>query len=347
MLRPCFMLFALLAAVLTTCPAWAGPADGKLDIYWVDVEGGAATLVVTPAGESILIDTGNAGVRDPQRIVHAATQVAGVKQIDHLIITHYHGDHYGGATTLATLMPIGIVHDNGVFDGMPNNPGKPYFELPCKKRVVVEPGQALDLKQREGSPAVKFTFLGARKEFVDIGADAPANEEACALHRPKDRDGSDNANSVVMLLEFGSFRFFDSGDLTWTQEHRLFCPKNPVGQVDVYQVAHHGLSSSNNPVVLHSLEPRVAIMNNGHRKGCEPEVFATLKETPSLQAIYQLHKNLRPDGAMNNVADEYIANAEQECAGDHVELHVSSDAGSYNVKIPANGHERKFETKKQ
>ena len=87
---------------------------GTLDVYWVDVEGGAATLVVTPAGESLLVDTGNPGTRDAGRIHHVATKVAGLKKIDHLITTHFHGDHYGGAAMLANLMPIGVVNDNGI-----------------------------------------------------------------------------------------------------------------------------------------------------------------------------------------------------------------------------------------
>src|SRR5262249_21783124 len=156
--------------------------------------------------------------------------------------------------------------------------------------------------------------------------EAPAsldeNAKICANAKEKNRDGSDNANSVVLLIEYGPFRLFDAGDLTWNQETRLVCPKNLVGQVDVYQVTHHGLDASNNPLVVQSLEPRVAIMNNGTTKGGMPEVFATLKEQKSIEAIYQVHKNLRPDGATNNVADEYIANQEAACEGNAIHLSV-------------------------
>ena len=163
----------------------------------------------------------------------------------------------------------------------------------------------------------------------------------------KDRDGSDNANSVVTLLSFGPFRLFDAGDLTWNREHDLVCPKNLVGEVDVYQVTHHGLDSSNNPLVLRSIKPTVAIMNNGATKGCLPEVFTTLKETTSLQAIYQVHKNMRPDGAMHNVADEFIANqgAEKDCQGNHIQLSVDPTGKTYVVRIPANKHEKQFESR--
>jgi beta-lactamase superfamily II metal-dependent hydrolase len=337
-------------AVLTLAlirSASAGGADGRLDVYWIDVEGGAATLLVTPAGESILIDTGNPGFRDPDRIVRTATDVAKIRRIDHLIITHYHLDHFGGAATLATLIPIVSVHDNGHFEAMPDDPGKEYFGFKCEKRTVIQPGDQLQLKQSDSGPAISMRCLGARQTFIAAPENAASNSEICAGHRPKDRDGSDNANSVIMLLNFGGFRFFDAGDLTWNQEERLVCPVNLVGVVDVYQVTHHGLDSSNNPVVLRSLQPTVAVMNNGTEKGCLPEVFANLKETSSLSAIYQLHKNLRPDGSVNNVADEYIANLKADCDGNYVHMSVAADAKSFTVSIPANGHEKTYTTKEQ
>lgn len=337
------LTFSIASSVL------AGPADKRLDVYWVDVEGGAATLIVTPAGESVLIDSGNPGRRDPERIVKVAAEVAGLKQIDHLVITHYHGDHYGGAITLADLLPIRNLYDNGQFENMPDNPGKAYFDLQAEKKHVVQPGADLPLKQAGGdqAPRLSFTFLGGRTQFIDPPADAPENSTVCADAREKERDGSDNANSVVMVVGFGDWRFYDAGDLTWSQEARLVCPKNVVGQVDVYQVTHHGLDSSNNPLVLRSLLPRVAVMNNGVTKGCLPEVFANLKDTPSLEAVYQVHKNLRPDGATNNVPDEYIANLEMACKGNYIKLSVASDAKSYTVSIPANGHTRTFETREK
>ena len=322
-----------------------------MDIYWVDVEGGAATLIVTPTGESVMIDTGNPGFRDPQRIVKVATEIAGLRRLDHLITTHYHGDHFGGAATVANLLPIGILYDNGEFAGMPDQPSKEYREFKCDRRVVINPGDKVPLKQLEGgkSPRLSLVCLGTRQKFIQPTDQSADNASVCAEARMKERDGSDNANSVVTLLEFGPFRFFDAGDLTWNREHDLVCPKNLVGQVDVYQVTHHGLDSSNNPLVLRSLKPSVAVMNNGHTKGCLPEVFTNLKETSSLQAIYQLHKNLRPDGSTHNVADEYIANKEDDknCKGNHVQLSVDPDGKSYVVRIPANQHERKFETAKR
>jgi beta-lactamase superfamily II metal-dependent hydrolase len=332
-----------------TFPCWASAADGRLDIYWIDVEGGASTLLVTPADESILIDSGNPGRRDPNRIVHVATQVAKLRKIDHLITTHYHRDHVGGASLLATLMPVGVVYDNGRFAEMPNDPGEEYFSLACDRRQVINPGDELDLKQLAGAPEISLRCLGTRQTFVPAAPSSQANEAICATCQPKDRDGSDNANSVVSIVQFGSFRFFDGGDLTWNQEMKLVCPHDLIGPVDVYQVTHHGLDSSNNPVVLQTIQPRVAVMNNGDTKGCLPDVYANLVSTPSIERIFQMHKNLRPDGALNNVEDQYIANREStdQCEGHYIHLSVSPDSLQYSVSIPANEITETFETRKK
>lgn len=341
-------LYAVLVSLFPQL-IFADGRDGRLDIYWIDTEGGAATLLVSPRHETLLIDSGNPGVRDPKRIVEVVTQVAGARQIDHYITTHYHRDHFGGAESLSQLLPIKVVHDNGTFAEMPDDPGRGYFEFPCERRDVVDPGETLELTAAdgEGHLPVVVRFLAARQQFVTPEAGEAENTAICAGSRPKDRDGSDNANSIVMRIDFGAFRFFDAGDLTWNQEARLVCPVNLVGLVDVYQVTHHGLDASNNPLVLASLRPKVAIMNNGHEKGCSPEVFANLKETRSIEAIYQVHKNLRPDGSTNNVTDEYIANhqAGEVCEGHHIKLSVAKDGGTYTVSIPATGHERTFTTR--
>jgi len=315
-----------------------------LDIYWVDVEGGGATLICTPAGESILIDSGNPGQRDAQRIAKVATEVAGLRRIDHLVTTHYHRDHFGGAMMLAKLMPIGIVHDNGKFDNMPDDPGPAYWDLPCAGRRVINPGDAVRLKQTEGK-TISLRCLGTRKTFVDADSGDPDNATVCGTHRPKERDGSDNANSIALLLEFEGFRFIDNGDLTWNQEFKLVCPKNMIGEVDVYQVTHHGLDSSNNPVVLNSVKPTVTVMNNGVTKGCHPGVFANLKACKSIQGMYQLHKNMRPDGSVNNAPDEYIANHAEECKANFVKLSVDESGTEYTVSITANKHSRTYKTK--
>jgi competence protein ComEC len=339
-----FLSTLLLVACVT--PAISGESDKKLDIYWIDTEGGAATLLVTPTGETILIDAGNPGRRDVDRIVKTITEIAGRKQVDHLVTTHYHSDHFGGAIELSKVLPIKHLWNNGEFEGLRDHPGKAYFELKADTKHVINPGDTIPVKQLpNGSPELSIRCLGTRQTFITAPAGASENATVCATARDKDRDGSDNANSVVLLIQFGGFKFYDAGDLTWNMEKKLVCPHNLVGKVDVYQVTHHGLDASNNPLVLQTIEPRVAIMNNGTTKGCAPEVFANLQETKSLQGIYQVHKNLRPDGEKNNVADEFIANKEKDCQGHHIRLSVSPDTKSYTVAIPANKHEKKFQTR--
>lgn len=345
--RPILMLLSACAVVVFSQSfSLAGKSDKKLDVYWVDVEGGAATLIVTPSGESILIDTGNPGRRDPNRIFDVAARIAGLRKIDHLIVTHYHGDHFGGAAALSSILPIGILHDNGTFPEGKERPNEEYLNFKCDQRSVIEPGQQIELHQSENDAAAKVSLkcLAARQKFP-AEESGTKNEALCAEFAPKDRDGSDNANSIVVLLSLGDFQLFDAGDLTWNIEHQLVCPNNRVGIVDVYQVTHHGLESSNNPVLVKSLQPTVAVMNNGTTKGCDPEVFATLKGIASIEAIYQLHKNLRPDGSVNNTSDEYIANHDEKCEGAYVHLAVEPDGKSYTISIPARNHSRTYQTK--
>ena len=185
--------------------------------------------------------------------------------------------------------------------------------------------------------------LAARQQTIDAPAGAMPNP-LCTDPKHKARDLSDNANSIVQLLSFGDFKFFDGGDLTWNVELKLVCPINLVGTVDVYQSGHHGLDQSNHPLLVASLAPTVAIINNGPKKGCEPQTFATLKGTPSIKGLYQLHRNIRPDGDVNNVADKTcIANEDEKCDGNWVKLSVDPAAKTYTVTIPATKHEKIYE----
>lgn len=336
--------FGVLCGFLIPPQARSAEPTG-LRIIWIDVEGGAATLLITPQGESILIDAGNPGFRDADRITKAAG-AAGLKKIDHFVNTHYHSDHFGGAAALAKVMPIGVVHDNGEWPELKEKPDRTYREFACDKRVQLTPGEDFELlkKPQNGELGVRIHCIGTRQEFEPVAETVAVNAD-CASAKSKDRDGSDNANSVVLLVEYGPFRFFDAGDLTWNVEQNVVCPKNRVGKVDVYQVTHHGLDASNNPLVVKALEPTVAIMNNGTTKGGAPEVFETLKSTKSVAAIYQVHKNLRPDGSVNNSPDEYIANKEKECAANPIHLEVALDGKSFAVSIPANGHRKEYKTR--
>ena len=319
------------------------PAGRPLDIYWVDVEGGAATLIVTPAGQSVLIDSGFPGDRDAGRIFKVATEAAGLKQIDHLITTHYHQDHFGGAATLASLIPIRHVHDNGLFKEGWEKPSREYLDFDAETRTVLSPGDALPLSQH-GPAALRLQCLAARQKFIDPPPGVPPNED-CSTARRQRPDYTDNANSIVLLLTFGDFRFYDGGDLTWNNELKLVCPVNLLPQVDVFQVTHHGQATSNPPELIRALSPTVAVMNNGPRKGGQPPTFATLKAAPSLQAVYQLHRNIKPGEEHANVENEYIANVEEQCQANYIKLSVAPDAASYTITIPAKGHRRTFQTR--
>ncbi|HAV62385.1 MAG TPA: hypothetical protein DCY13_08490 [Verrucomicrobiales bacterium] len=329
----------------------ADEKSGTLDVYWVDVEGGAGTLIVTPAGETILIDTGMPGGRDPGRIHRTATEIAGRTQIDHLVTTHFHLDHFGGAAEIAQKMPIHHVWDNGVPDKNPDgNPNdtrfpimiKPYKEMAARERHVIAPDVELPLRQ-SGSTPFSIRCVAAMEKVSSRVVREPGVVD-CASVPAKTPDTSDNRNSVALLVSFGDFRFFVGGDMTWNTEATLVCPVDRVGVVDVFQVTHHGLDQSNNPLLVRSLAPTVSVMSNGTTKGCGAETFATLKGTDSVEAMYQIHRNLRADSE-NNTAAEYIANHEKECAANHIQMSVAPDGKTYSLAIPATGHSRQFSTR--
>lgn len=347
---PLALLWVL--ALVSAQPCLAGPSDQTLDIYWIDVEGGGATLIVTPQGQSVLIDAGNPGVRDSGRIHKVATQMAGLKRIDHLVTTHLHLDHFGGAAELSALMPIGTVWNNGIPETSPdNNPNdtrwritiKPYAEFKAEERKVIHPGDTLPLTPPKNGTALSLRCFAAKQQFIAVPENASPNP-SCSLSKPKDKDTSDNANSIALVLGFGPFRFFDGGDLSWNIESALVCPVNRVGEVDVFQVNHHGLDQSNNPILVHSLAPTVSVMNNGSKKGTEPETVATLASVPSIKARYQLHKNVRPDKA-NSAPDDFIANVDADCKGQPIKLSVSPAGDTYTISIPSTGHAQTYATR--
>jgi beta-lactamase superfamily II metal-dependent hydrolase len=236
---------ALIAAVAVSL--LSAQARRTLDIYVVDVEGGNATLFVSPSGESLLIDTGNGGagaVRDAERILAAAKDAA-LTQIDHLITTHYHGDHYGAMTEVAARVPIRHFIDHGPnVQPNPNVDGflqKEYATLHGGARhTVVKPGDRIAIAGLE----TRIVTSAGQVLQTALPGGGGANPY-CAASKPQAPDASENAQSVGVHLTFGRFRTVMLGDLTWNKELDLMCPANRLGPVDLYLVSHHGQPSSN------------------------------------------------------------------------------------------------------
>jgi competence protein ComEC len=339
------LLAAALAAVVSASPQ---AADRGLEIEWIDVVGGAATLIVTPAGESVLIDTGWPGndSRDAKRI-KAALERHGLTQIDHLVITHYHTDHYGGVPQLAALVPIKHFYDHGPMSALSEDAKFPemyaaYRAAAKDTTTTLKPGSAITLKAGRG-PKLTLTVVAAGGDAIG-GGETPQNP-ACATAKALDDDPTDNARSVAMVLRYGAFDFYDGGDLTWNIEAKLACPVDRVGAIDLYQVTHHGQDISNNPVLLATLKPTVAVMNNGPRKGGGAETFRRLKALPSLQGLFAIHKNVAT-GPDVNAAPENTANLETAAdAGLGFLAVVDAAAKQFTITNARTGEARTFAVK--
>lgn len=329
--------------LLTLCFSISTVCFGKekpLEIYFVDVEGGQATLIVAPSGESMLIDTGYPGFggRDSGRIV-AAARGAGLKKLDYMLITHYHLDHVGGVPEIAGLIPIGTFVDHG-----PSfETGKDadalfaaYTSAAAKgRRLVVKPGDKVPIK---GIDVEVLTAAGDAIRTPLAGAGQP--NPLCSDAKPMDEDKSENARSLGTLIRYGKFRMIDLGDLTWNKELELACPVNRIGEVDVYLTTHHGLSNSGPAPLVHALAPRVAIMNNGPRKGGHASAWKIVRTSPGLEDLWQVHYAVEA-GKEHNAPEEFIANPEEKCEGKAVKLTAYSD-GSFVFTNTRTGFSKQY-----
>ena len=333
----------LLAAVgtLTLAPTLARALARTLDIYFIDVEGGQSTLIVTPSGESLLIDTGFPGdgtfaskpgnpaqARDPQRIL-AAARDAGITRIDYLLLTHFHADHDGGVVELAQLLPIGTFIDHAppfaaAEVGVPGTLAMydAYAALRATGRHLQPAvGDRLPLK------GVEVTVVASEGKTLRTPlAPAGAANSACVGTGVPAQDSIENTRSTGVRLSYGQFRFLDVGDLSGAPLFALTCPRNLVGEADVYLVAHHGGSDASDSATYRAVNPRVAIVNNGARKGGAAETLATLARFASIDT-WQLHRSEAP-GA-ENVADARLANRDETT---HAWIKLSAqDDGSFTV----------------
>jgi competence protein ComEC len=331
---------AVLALLLTAIGAGVrGQSARTLDIYAIDVEGGQATLVVSPSGESMLIDAGWPGFegRDADRIAATAKQ-AGLSRIDYLVVSHYHRDHVGGVPELIRRMPVRNFVDHGasveqdaaaaaLFDGY----------VAARKtgtHLQVEAGDAIPI----GGIDVRVVAADGQLLTRAIG-DGGRPNPLCHQFTARDADASENARSVGLAIAHGQFRLLDLSDLTWNKERDLVCPNNVLGTFDVYVSTHHGMDASGPAVLVHAIRPRVAVMNNGARKGGTRQAWRIMRDAPGLQDLWQLH--LAADsGPEFNSPEPYLANVDESTAHG---LKVSAQAdGSFAVTNARTGQTKRY-----
>lgn len=346
-----FGLAVILTVVVGGCKRLENHSGGTgkpLDIYFMDMMGGASTLIVTPMDESVLIDTGSLEPmhRDADRI-HKACMDAGLKQIDYLVTTHFDTDHYGGILELSKRIYIKCFIDN---DTPPKDITKrqryqelnPLYEEATKgKTQLLRAGEDIPLKNdANGKIAqIKLHCVASQKKVEGFDGDVDAPVEGVEMAWA---DTSNNAGSIALVLTYGDFKFFAGGDITLNVEHHLAHPVNRIGKVDLYQVTHHGLDRSNNPVLLMALSPTVCVAMNGPRKGIQPRTFGVLKELPSVKAIYQIHYNTQYGDAGNTEAD-FIANRNDPNQGQYIKASVYPEKGIFSVRFGPDGAPKTYQ----
>lgn len=325
-------LFYLLLLAISIFVETGFAADKPLQIYFADVEGGQATLFVTPTGQSLLIDTGWPGHnnRDAQRIVALAKQ-AGVAKIDYVIITHFHEDHVGGVPQLAAMIPIGTFIDHGenretsnpdvvkLYDNYKNELARGGY-----KHIVAKPGDKLPIQ------GIDATVVSADGNLIaEPLSGAGGQNSACAGEKQAPADQTENARSVGTEINFGKVRILDLGDLTKDKEFPLMCPVNKLGHIDIYVVSHHGWEQSGTPEFVHGIHPEVAIMDNGAKKGGSPSSWDVIHSSPGLEGLWQLHYS-EEGAAAHNTQPEYIANVQGPDDGNYLKLTAWPD-GKFEV----------------
>ncbi len=318
----CVFLYSALGKAATAHSSTSPAGQKTLQVYFVDVEGGQATLFVTPKGESLLIDTGWPGNdgRDAERITKAVKE-AGIRKIDFVLITHFHNDHVGGAPQLAARIPITTFIDHGENRESSDQPTVQVWQAYQKllssgkyKRIVAKPGMALPIHGMR-TQVISSDAALISSPLSGAGQDNPG----CQGAEQYPVDQTENLRSLGILVTFGKLRILDLGDLTRDQEMKLMCPKNRIGKVDVYIVSHHGWYQSGSPTFINGIAPRVAIMDNGAKKGGTPSAWDILERAPGLEDLWQLHYS-DEGGAQHNVATEFIANPEGPDSGHYLKL---------------------------
>jgi beta-lactamase superfamily II metal-dependent hydrolase len=337
-------LLCIIATITVAIGLHAQAVGGnKLRVYFIDVEGGQSTLFVTPAGKSLLIDTGwpDNNFRDADRIV-AAAKSAGVSRIDYVLITHYHDDHVGGVPQLVQRIPVDafIVHGpNRELDHGVTERGYAAFQKVLAntkaKEIVAKPGDRLPI---QGMDVTVISADGKVIQKALPGAGEP--NSYCKQSEIRPPDQTENARSLGVLIRFGNLKILDLGDLTWDKERDLMCPDNRLGKVDVLIVSHHGWYQSSSPALVDAIHARVAIMDNGAKKGGSIPVLDTVRNAPGIEALWQLHYS-DEGGAAHNTQSEYIANLDGPDAGHDIEVTAAPD-GSFTVHNGRTGFDKHY-----
>jgi len=315
---PASQLFFL--AVLCALPVRAART---LELYFIDVEGGQATLVVAPSGQSLLIDAGSSGFngRDSGRILSAAKD-AGIKHIDYLLITDFQPDHVGGVPNLLQRLPVMTFLDSGKSIDYPTEYSA---SLAKGKHSMVAAGDQIPLKDLD------VTLVAAAGKVLDRRG---ATNPYCAGVQTR---SGENTESTGVVIQFGKFRFADLGDLNWNQELSLLCPANRAGKIDLYLTTRSGGESSS---AIWAMAPRVAIMNNGPRKGGNPAGWKNVMASPGLEDMWQLHFALA-NGKEANAPDTLIANLNENCEGKALKVSATAD-GAFTVMNTRNKFSRSY-----
>ena len=326
-MRP-FATWIVLLALIPDGPVARIQAQAPSARPWtlfIDVEGGQATLVVSPTGESMLVDAGWAGFegRDATRIP-AAMDPARVSRIDYMLVTHYHADHVGGVAPLASQVPLARSSIAGPRSKTARI--RVYDVLEARKKVRTYRPRLRRHDSCRRTQGNRRPSAGETIKTALPGAGQP--NPLCAEYKPQPVDSSENARSTGVVIAYGAFRMLDLGDLTWNIEHGLACPANLIGPVDLYLTTHHGNQQSGPPALVHAVRPRVAIQNNGADKGGAPSAWHIVRNSPGLQDLWQLH-TANAGGHDANTADKFIANLNETTA--HMIKVSAREDGSFTV----------------
>ena len=332
-------LLALLATSLT--------AAKNVEIFVIDVEGGKAVLLVSPTGQSMLIDAGwpasNNRPASTDRIVEAA-RTAGLKRIDCLVITHFDVDHIGDVPDLVSKIPVRHIFDHGDLQTS-NAQAMQRFALYAAVRdkvghTVLKAG---DLVPMEG---VEVRVLSADRKLITkpVAGDGARNA-LCEKYPQAEALASDaeDDRSIGLMIGFGKFRMLDLADLEAHLSHDLVCPNNLIGAVSVYNVNVHGQFKGIAPELVGAVQAPVIIQANGARKGADAQTWPVLQGAAGLKDIWQVHFSLNA-GNGANPPDDFIAN--QKGTDGFQWLRISAEkSGVFTVTNARNGFSKRYGTK--